>query len=308
VINNKKILTIAIPTYNGHYYLLKQILNINQQLNEHIDFYVIDNCSEPPVQEYLEIQGLTTKGIKILRNKINIGVDANILKCIELCDTKWIWVLSDNDLIKKNAIDTALKEINLHHDSIYINFGNRYNIVTDNYVSFCKYLNYSNSFTISNCLYNIFKLKECIAHYKEHIDTHQAQILYVLKYLEEHRKTICVLSDKQIINWSLEPKWRSIEFVLDTHNIYNAPSEMYRPIFKCLLDHKILSMQIYVLTRDWRNMKISTKQYYSNIYSLIKVNPAMLLLKGSVLYNLMLFYWFVIKRLLNWSPKSGHGD
>ncbi len=111
---NSKLLTIAIPTYNRKQSLLDVLKGIEPQ--GHYDQYEIvvsNNCSEYDVDEWLsrnlskEFRGL----INIYNRPYNIGGSANVSFTYQLCRTRWMWLLSDDDKVMPNAISTILSDI-----------------------------------------------------------------------------------------------------------------------------------------------------------------------------------------------------
>ena len=111
------LLTIAIPTYNNHKYLLEQLNRLRLQITDEVYIYIIDNNSLPSVEDYLKNNGFDTNNWRIYKNDTNIGPDLNIYKCITLSETDWTWVLSDNDLIEQNVISNVLHLIKEKNDS-----------------------------------------------------------------------------------------------------------------------------------------------------------------------------------------------
>jgi len=95
-----KNLTIAIPTFNRNIQLQSNLACILRQNISNVSILVIDNCSDIPVVDTLakelEIFGDT---LKVVRNRANVGLAGNFIKCIELCETKWMWLLSVRLLI-----------------------------------------------------------------------------------------------------------------------------------------------------------------------------------------------------------------
>jgi len=117
-------LTVAIPTYNRNDILKENIALLLPQLNSDCKLLVIDNHSETPVAETLKyyISEFSHVSIEVIRNRVNIGGNANILRCIEYCETEYLWILSDDDPVLNNAVETIFKYI--HEDRLYdfINF------------------------------------------------------------------------------------------------------------------------------------------------------------------------------------------
>jgi glycosyltransferase involved in cell wall biosynthesis len=101
-------LTIAIPTYNRNEILCKNIASLLPQLNEDCELIILDNFSDIPVEltlsslfeKYPQIQK------RIIRHKANIGCVANILRCFEIGNSPWVWVLGDDDVPQGDCIQT----------------------------------------------------------------------------------------------------------------------------------------------------------------------------------------------------------
>ena len=105
-----KLLTIYIPSYNRADSLLKQLNTINKLSDKSkIKVIVNDNCSTDKngykkVQEYCLKNNFTYN-----RNEINVGADANIFNgFLNSFDSEYIWILSDDDLLKKDAIEKII--------------------------------------------------------------------------------------------------------------------------------------------------------------------------------------------------------
>jgi abequosyltransferase len=118
------ILTIAIPTYNRRDPLLRTISALVPSLNESVRLIVIDNHSPYSVED--SINESISRNSNILfsfhRNVTNLGSGPNVLKCFELAETEWLWILGDDDLPMPDAINTILDCISEHPDAVNINF------------------------------------------------------------------------------------------------------------------------------------------------------------------------------------------
>lgn len=120
------ILTIAIPTYNRPDRVKNTIFRLLPQLTSQVKILVLDNCSNVNVKDHLkeQIGENVLDKIQVTRHRVNIGGDANFQRCFELCDTPYIWMLGDDDVVQENAVNLILEEINnfKDHDLIGINF------------------------------------------------------------------------------------------------------------------------------------------------------------------------------------------
>ena len=120
---NKKLLTIAIPTFDRNEILLRNIEKILPQMKDWVEIFVVDNHSKIPVSETLDFLISKNKNgcIRILRNSENIGVNANVLRCIEFCESEYIWILGDDDFPVMGALET-IHAIIANKDAVWINF------------------------------------------------------------------------------------------------------------------------------------------------------------------------------------------
>lgn len=109
--NNKILLSIAIPTYNGAHFLenlLNNILPQARESKERIEVCISNNGSTDNTREVvMKFKEKYPDLIKYNENKKNLGVDVNILKVVEMCDGDFIWTLGDDD----NIISDGVKEV-----------------------------------------------------------------------------------------------------------------------------------------------------------------------------------------------------
>lgn len=117
-------LTVAIPTYNRNHILLDNLTRLLPQLTPDCRLLILDNCSAVPVADTLRetLAQFPAAAHQIIRNRANIGGNANIVRCFELCETEWVWVLGDDDDVEPDAIETILRHIVMHPECLLINF------------------------------------------------------------------------------------------------------------------------------------------------------------------------------------------
>lgn len=116
-------LTVAIPTFNRNHLLKQCVSRLLPQLNGH-ELLIVDNGSDVPVQTTLGgwLKESGTANIRIVRNPVNVGGGANILRCLELCQSKWMYCLGDDDLVADDCIATIERTLQTHSDALYISF------------------------------------------------------------------------------------------------------------------------------------------------------------------------------------------
>ena len=99
-------LTITIPTYNRSEALSKTVRQLLPQLTQECNLLIVDNASETPAIAVLGelLLAWPDVNIQIHRNRYNVGMCGNFMRCFELCDTEWLWILGDDDIPCPDAI------------------------------------------------------------------------------------------------------------------------------------------------------------------------------------------------------------
>jgi glycosyltransferase involved in cell wall biosynthesis len=115
-------LTVAIPTFNRPGELARTLEVIIPQIlrngNVYLDVY--DNCSPEVPACFSDPRLLDHPRVRLVRNRYNVGF-ANFMKCVEHCQTEWLWVLGDDDLPAGNAVEIILSK--LAPEYAYMTFG-----------------------------------------------------------------------------------------------------------------------------------------------------------------------------------------
>ena len=144
MIENK--LEIMIPTYNRYKYLDRTLNFILNSPFKNCKITVQDNASNDDTpyvcKKYLNL----FKNLHIIRHDVNIGGNANIVRCYEEATAKYIWVIADNDILKFNDCEDFIEAIiSEKYDLILCSSGN--------------YMEINDSNKIDNGLNNIIKEK-----------------------------------------------------------------------------------------------------------------------------------------------------
>lgn len=111
---NNKILTIAIPTYNRGFFLEQSLECITSQikgLEDEIELLVSDNCSSDNTQQV--VKKFIDAGAPIVynRNNVNLGMDGNFVYCFKNAKAKYVWILGDDDYLVDGTIPKLLSII-----------------------------------------------------------------------------------------------------------------------------------------------------------------------------------------------------
>lgn len=228
-------LTIAIPTYNRPDRIKNTISHLLPQITPEVQVSVLDNCSDVNIKDFLtgHFGDELADRVEVIRHRVNIGADANFLRCVELCTTEYIWMLGDDDRIEANAVALILEELNnfKNHDLIGINFNSN-----------CCQVERKSSVTISsideltekldffgNWLFistSVYKTQEYLKHIRYQMwgAYSMASQLVAPMAAISNNKTL-VLSDKYIVSnvaQDLNQKWSDFQISLSLTSLLEA--------------------------------------------------------------------------------------
>lgn len=197
-------LSIVIPTYNRPEKLLRVLQALQNQLKHHqVQILVIDNCSDVNIGDFLKSSNLDFDSLhsRVVRNSGNVGLGGNILMAFLQCQTKWMWLLGDDDIPHERAIEKIKNELDkIKEDYFAIKFNSHaggfpkteefFNIIT---ISNClEYLSnhsyYSNFLFISNSVYNVEEFRKYIFHMANGLRTIAPHVIASLNLLSENKK------------------------------------------------------------------------------------------------------------------------
>jgi glycosyltransferase involved in cell wall biosynthesis len=107
--DEKVLLSICIPTWNRGGRALAAVQHILQLSEAAIEIVVSDNGSQDPDGKYRELSLLDDSRLFYHRNEENIGFGRNLLKLLELAKGKFVFLLSDEDLVCLEGIPRLLQ-------------------------------------------------------------------------------------------------------------------------------------------------------------------------------------------------------
>jgi hypothetical protein len=125
------LLNIGIPTFNRYKFVEEQVDFILIEIKKYnlsnlVSVFVIDNNSTDNTFNLLKTRYLDSS-VKIYKNDYNIGGLANFLKCIEISNSEYTWVVGDDDPLGEGtmfAVVNALQKkidfglVHLNHKCI----------------------------------------------------------------------------------------------------------------------------------------------------------------------------------------------
>ena len=111
-LTNKYLLSICIPTLNRSKYLKGVLENLLSEIErcknpDEIQIVIVDGNSNDDTEEVANTFEIKC-ALKYFRREKKVGVDKDIMKCVELADGKYCWLFSDDDLFVDGAVQYLL--------------------------------------------------------------------------------------------------------------------------------------------------------------------------------------------------------
>ncbi|MFV7234933.1 glycosyltransferase family 2 protein [Flavobacterium sp. ZB4R12] len=122
MIENKIILTIGIPVYNGEAFIEDTIKSIHvpKEIEDRVEIIVSDNCSTDKTTEI--VKGFSF--VKYLKNIENVGYDRNLQNIFLKASGKYVWTIAADDIItSESAINKIINLIETNPKVALIHVG-----------------------------------------------------------------------------------------------------------------------------------------------------------------------------------------
>ena len=168
-------ISVAIATYNGERYIEKQLESIFNQ-SKKVDRVII--CDDKSTDNTINIiNRLIKKGfpISLYKNKKNLGYGLNFMKCINLCNSNFIFLSDQDDVWFNNKVELMMnfiknnpKELCWMHDCVITNKNLDY-LIPSKLENIKKFGFNENSFLMGACMVISKETKKYIFPYPEDI-------------------------------------------------------------------------------------------------------------------------------------------
>ena len=111
--------TIAIPVYNRLNYLKEAVQSVLNQSFKDFELLIIDDGStEEDIWDY--ISSLSDLRVRAIRNKVNLGIVPNWVKCINEAKGIWFKFLLSDDILFNNSLSILHNLITSYPDNFVI--------------------------------------------------------------------------------------------------------------------------------------------------------------------------------------------
>lgn len=211
-------LTVCIPTYNRPEHIKRQVKDVLKQLEPAVSLIVLDNHSPIPVESLFTDEELSK--FSIIRHSVNLGGDANNVRCLEMEEHGWVWLLGDDDVIRPDAVSVILDLISQHSDCCYINTGNKKTVELATFDDFLSYFKirgtWGKAFFQSACLFNMSVMKDSLIWYYNFLSSQIGQLCMVIKHMELNKGAKVFFTSESLITSKDPGGWDPMKLVINS--------------------------------------------------------------------------------------------
>ncbi len=114
-------LSICIATLNRAAFLRETLNTILTQVTEGVEVVVVDGASSDNTQEVVESAAKKFGRLHYTRLEKKGGIDQDYCKAVDLATGMYVWLFTDDDLLKPGSINAVLAAINKNYSLIIVN-------------------------------------------------------------------------------------------------------------------------------------------------------------------------------------------
>jgi abequosyltransferase len=114
-------LSICIATFNRALYLRDTLSNLQAQVTEGVELVIVDGASVDETLEVVQEFQSQFASLTYIRLPVKGGVDQDYAHAVEHAQGDYVWLFTDDDFLKANAITTVLEAIRHNHSLIILN-------------------------------------------------------------------------------------------------------------------------------------------------------------------------------------------
>lgn len=212
--NYNKIIGICIPTYKRPEQLMQCVRSIIAAAQSYnVPIFITDDSTDDTNNDTIFQLSKEYKHIIYIKNEQNLGIDRNILKCIDVCTCEYAWPIGEDDRMLPNAIKKALGILKNNDNNIPFVFANYVYVNNDvTYITSEKRINIDADMEIGatdffeKYAWTIGFIGSCIINKKlwsasdssKYIGTYFAHVGMILEYLYD--KKAFLIADTLILN------------------------------------------------------------------------------------------------------------
>ncbi|MFO0807407.1 MAG: glycosyltransferase family A protein [Gemmataceae bacterium] len=256
-------LTVAIPTYNRNRQLVETLGRLLPQLTATCRVVIFDNCSPTPVTESLAdlLSHYPQAHVKIHRNRVNIGGNANVCRCFETCETEWLWVLGDDDPPLPDAVTRLAALVAAKPELVFANYSSNFfrrerSIDTVGLAEFMQHFDhFGNILSLSASLYRSAPILAQIIHGMNAAQSAAPQLAMLLRAIGDSGR--CCLSEERLVEhapFDAKNYWSLLDTGLSLSLLFEGPypSSVCEPLGRALVRSGIQSQEAFAILLIYR--------------------------------------------------------
>ena len=114
-VSNTPKVSVCIPAFNAADYLRQAVESVLEQSYQNLEIVIVDNCSTDLTASLVgELQQASNVRICFYQNDRNIGLVANLNKCLEHAKGAYIKLLCADDMLLPECIEQMVERLDLH--------------------------------------------------------------------------------------------------------------------------------------------------------------------------------------------------
>jgi len=114
------ILSLCIPTYNFGDYIAESLDSILPQLNSEIELIILDSASTDNTKKIVQNKINKLSNVRYIFHDFKGGIDKDINALINYSKGKYCWLLSADDVLKRNALQKIMNFLKNDYDVILV--------------------------------------------------------------------------------------------------------------------------------------------------------------------------------------------
>lgn len=114
-------LSICIATYNRAAFIGETLDVLLPQLTQDVEVLVLDGASPDHTRSVVESRLATCPSLRYIRESTNSGVDRDYSKAVAAAKGEYCWLMTDDDLLRPNAIARVLDALRDGVDLVVVN-------------------------------------------------------------------------------------------------------------------------------------------------------------------------------------------
>jgi glycosyltransferase involved in cell wall biosynthesis len=114
-------LSICIATFNRAAFIGETLESIISQATDEVEIVIVDGASSDNTEQVVLEFRQRFPALRYFRQGMNMGVDRDFNRAVELAAGEYCWLFPDDDLLKPGAIHTVLSESCQGYEAIIIN-------------------------------------------------------------------------------------------------------------------------------------------------------------------------------------------